>query len=66
MGFPKLFMPPFRPICPVIAVLRLSLVHAFVLVNATFMPVGITIFVISRPAVLGNGQRGCSQQQSQY
>jgi hypothetical protein len=45
-------MPVFGLMCVVVAVGRLRWVCAFVLVNVTFLPVEITAFVISRPAVL--------------
>ena len=66
MGFAKRLVALFRSVFLVFAVLRLRLVRAFVLVNVTFLPVGTTTFVISRPAVLCAGKHCCSQQQSQY
>ena len=66
MGFAKRLVALFRSIFLVFAVLRLRLVRAFVLVNVTFLPVGTTTFVLSRPAILCAGKHCCSQQQSQY
>ena len=65
MGSAKFLVPLFRHVSLMLAVLRLRLVRAFVLVSVTFPRVGTT-FVISLPAVLCAGEHRCSQQQSQY
>ncbi|MGH9543983.1 MAG: hypothetical protein ACRD23_02085 [Terriglobales bacterium] len=65
MGSAKFLVPLFRHVSLVLAVLRLRLVRAFVLLSATLPRVGTT-FVISGLAVLCAGKHRCSQQQSQY
>jgi hypothetical protein len=56
MGFVKVLVPLFRTIFLVFTVLRFRFVRASVLVNATFLLVGTTTFVIFRPAVLCSGK----------